>query len=110
MDNCIFCKIARGETKAQLLFEDDRVLAFRDINPQAPVHVLIIPKEHYPSIEDIPDECLTGHLFTVGKQVAEKLGLKGYRLVINKGWEAGQTVFHLHLHLLAGRLLGWPPG
>jgi len=110
MDNCIFCKIARGETKTPLLFADDRVVAFRDTNPQAPVHVLIIPRGHYPSVEDVADESLTGHLFTAAKQVAEKLGLKDYRLVVNKGREAGQTVFHLHLHLLAGRLMGWPPG
>ncbi len=108
--HCIFCRIARGETNNEFLYEDDQVVAFKDINPQAPVHVLIIPREHFTSIKETEDESLIGRLFTSGKKVAEKLGLNGYRLVINTGWEAGQSVFHLHLHLLGGRTMGWPPG
>lgn len=111
MSGCIFCNIAGGRSGAKLLFEDDRVAAFYDIAPQAPVHVLIVPREHYDSIRDVDDEALVGHLFTVAKKVAEeKLGIKQYRLVINTGPEAGQSVFHLHLHLLAGRTMHWPPG
>lgn len=107
---CIFCRIARGEGSAAVLYEDDKVVAFRDINPQAPVHVLIIPREHYASVTEITDEALIGRLFTAGKRVAEKLAIKDYRLVINNGLGAGQSVFHLHLHLLGGRLMHWPPG
>jgi histidine triad (HIT) family protein len=110
MSDCIFCKIAAGEFNTQFLFQDDRVVAFNDLSPQAPVHILIIPKDHYPSIKNITDEQLIGHLFTAAKEVAEKLGLTDYRTVINTGPKAGQTVFHLHLHLLGGRAMTWPPG
>ncbi len=110
MTHCIFCKIAEGTLNTPFLFEDDRVVAFKDIHPQAPVHVLIIPKEHFQSIKEVTDEGLIGHLFTVAKQVAEKLHSTDYRLIINTGREAGQSVFHLHLHLLAGRFMAWPPG
>ncbi len=110
MSDCAFCQIAAGEFNTEFLFEDDRVVAFKDINPQAPVHVLIIPREHFHSIKEVTDEGLVGHLFTAAKQVAEKLGLRGYRFVINTGREAGQSVFHLHLHLLGGRIMAWPPG
>lgn len=110
MNGCIFCNIARGEFNKKLLFEDDRVVAFYDINPQAPVHILIIPRDHYVSIKEVEDEALVGHLFTAAKAVAEKLAIKDYRLVINTGPQAGQSVFHLHLHLLAGRTMHWPPG
>ncbi len=85
-------------------------MAFKDLSPQAPVHVLIIPKDHYASIKEITDEQLIGHLFTAAKTVAKDLGLTDYRTVINTGAEAGQTVFHLHLHLLGGRAMTWPPG
>jgi len=110
MRYCEFCKIASGQSNASFLYEDDRVVAFKDINPQAPVHVLVIPKNHYDSIKEISDENLIGRLFTAAKSVAEKLGITDYRLVINTGPKAGQSVFHLHLHLLGGRDLHWPPG
>ena len=110
MSYCTFCRIASEGSNANILFEDDRVLAFKDISPQAPTHVLVIPKNHYESIKDITDESLIGHLFTAAKEVAKTLGLTDYRLVINTGAQAGQSVFHLHLHLLGGRTMHWPPG
>jgi len=108
--NCMFCKIAKGDFNTEFLFEDDRVVAFKDINPQAPVHVLVIPRTHFDSIKEVDDEALVGRLFTAAKRVAEKLGIRDYRFVVNTGPQAGQTVFHLHLHLLAGRTMHWPPG
>lgn len=110
MSYCAFCRIAGSGSNANFLFEDDRVVAFKDINPQAPTHVLVIPKHHYESIKDITDEGLIGHLFTAAKEVAKMQGLTDYRLVINTGPQAGQSVFHLHLHLLGGRIMYWPPG
>ena len=110
MRYCEFCRIASGQAGVSFLFEDDHVVAFKDINPQAPVHVLVIPKDHYNSIKEITDEGLIGHLFTAAKAAAEKLGISDYRLVINTGAKAGQSVFHLHLHLLGGRAMHWPPG
>lgn len=110
MSNCIFCKIAQGESHKEFLFEDDRVVVFRDLYPQAPVHILAIPRAHFHSIKEIEDETLVGHLFTAAKKAAEKLGIKDYRMVINTGPQAGQSVFHLHLHLLGGRYMAWPPG
>lgn len=113
-NDCIFCNIAAGRAPAELLHEDEMAVAFRDIHPQAPVHVLIIPRRHLPAISfmDEDDRQLVGHLHWVAKQLAEQLGVaeSGYRLVINVGRDANQTVSHLHLHLLAGRSLGWPPG
>jgi len=108
--DCQFCKIQAGEYNTEFLFEDGRVVAFRDINPQAPVHILIIPRDHVDSLKQVNDEALIGHLFTAAKAVAEKLGLTDHRLVINTGPQAGQSVFHLHLHLLGGRTMHWPPG
>ncbi|MCP4214305.1 MAG: histidine triad nucleotide-binding protein [bacterium] len=110
MNGCIFCNTAEGRTGSEFLFEDDRVVAFRDISPQAPVHVLVIPRKHYASIKEMEDEALIGHMFTAAKSVAEKLGLSDYRLIINTGAQAGQTVFHIHLHLMGGRMMTWPPG
>ncbi|MCP4148022.1 MAG: histidine triad nucleotide-binding protein [bacterium] len=110
MSDCIFCKIARGEYNTDFLFEDEQVVAFKDINPQAPIHVLVIPKKHYTSVKDLDDEPLMGHLITAAKKVAEKLGLSDFRIVVNTGSKAGQTVFHLHVHVLGGRYLSWPPG
>lgn len=110
MSHCIFCKIATGAVNTPLIYEDEQVVAFKDIHPQAPTHILIIPKEHYESIKEVQDEVLIGHLFTVAKQVAQKMGINSYRLVLNTGHEAGQSVFHVHLHLLAGRFMTWPPG
>lgn len=110
MSDCIFCKIARGEMGGDLVHEDDLVVAFRDINPQAPTHIQIIPRDHFVSIKEMGDENLIGHLFTVGNSIAEKLGLDSFRYVINTGGDAGQAVFHVHLHLLGGRKMTWPPG
>lgn len=110
MNNCVFCEIAAGKFNTEFLFADDRVVAFKDLNPQAPVHILIIPRRHYESIKEMTDENLVGHLFTAAKEVAEKLGVDSYRFVINTGSQAGQSVFHIHLHLLGGRAMYWPPG
>lgn len=113
-DNCIFCKIVSGEIPAAKIFEDDRAVVFRDINPQAPTHALVIPRQHVASLSEASetDEALLGHLLLVAARVARDEGLaaSGYRTVINTGAEAGQTVFHLHVHLLGGRSLTWPPG
>ena len=110
MGDCIFCKIANGATGGDLVHEHDQVVAFRDINPQAPVHIQIIPRGHFASIKEMDDERLMGHLFAVGNSVAKKLGIESFRYVINTGKEAGQAVFHVHLHLLGGRTMTWPPG
>ena len=110
MDDCIFCKIASGEFNTEFIYEDDEVLAFKDIQPQAPVHILIIPRNHFTSIKEVNDPAIIGHLFTAGSKIARKLNLDDYRLVINTGKQAGQSVFHLHLHLLGGREMKWPPG
>jgi len=113
-DDCLFCKILAGEVPAQKAYEDDLAIAFSDINPQAPHHLLIIPKKHIASINELEegDEAIVGHLFTVAKKITAELGEAepGYRVVVNTNARAGQTVFHIHMHLLAGRALGWPPG
>ena len=112
MSSCIFCQIVQGELDSDIVQEDERALAFRDVSPQAPTHILVIPKQHIPSLSEAPEEKgdLLGHLLLMTRQIAHTEGLKGYRVVINDGPEAGQTVFHLHVHLLAGRRFGWPPG
>jgi len=114
MSDCIFCKIVQGEIPAEVVYEDDEVLAFRDLNPQAPVHVLVIPKRHLATTNDLTDDdaALAGRLLLAAKAVAAQEGIaqEGYRTVINCNAGAGQTVFHIHLHLLGGRPLGWPPG
>jgi histidine triad (HIT) family protein len=113
MTDNIFLKIANKQIKADLVYEDDQCVAFRDINPQAPTHVLIIPRKEIRTHADLTpaDEALVGHLHLVAAQLAEQLGLgDGYRLVLNCKESAGQTVPHLHLHLLGGRNFGWPPG
>ena len=112
MSKTLFQQIADGEIPADIVYEDDRALAFRDINPQAPTHVLIVPRKPIPRADAIEpqDEALVGHLFTVARAVAEREGLSDYRLIVNNGAGAGQTVFHLHVHLLGGRGLQWPPG
>lgn len=111
---CLFCRIVRREIPAKVVYEDEHVLAFDDINPQAPVHTLVIPKLHLSSIaETTPEDApLLGHLIRVGSQIARDKGVAetGYRLVANTGRHGGQTVFHLHLHLLGGRPMQWPPG
>jgi len=114
MTDCIFCKIAAGEIPAAKLYDDGEVLAFRDINPEAPVHLLVIPRRHIATLNDLTeaDAALIGRLYLAAKRVADEAGVaeSGYRTVINCNRDAGQIVFHVHLHLLAGRELGWPPG
>tara|TARA_Y100000996_G_scaffold280063_1_gene220936 strand:+ start:5056 stop:5397 length:342 start_codon:yes stop_codon:yes gene_type:complete len=110
----IFTKIINKEIEANILYEDDNLLAFEDINPQAPIHILIIPKKEIKTINDIEDndKFLIGEMFLAVKKIAKKLGIhkKGYRLIFNCNDDGGQTVFHIHMHLLAGRKLTWPPG
>jgi histidine triad (HIT) family protein len=112
--SCLFCRIAAGEIPASKVFEDADVLAFNDTNPQAPLHVLVIPKRHVATTSDLAeaDEALVGKMVRTAAAIAGQKGYaeRGYRTVFNCNAEAGQTVFHIHLHLLAGRLLGWPPG
>jgi histidine triad (HIT) family protein len=107
--DCIFCKIAKGDVKSAILYQDDKVVAFPDINPKAPVHILVIPRKHIASVSDLTeaDEALVGHLFTVASKLAKEQGISnhGYRLVVNCGPHAGQLVAHLHLHILGGRQL-----
>jgi histidine triad (HIT) family protein len=114
MDDCLFCKIVNNEIPAELIFEDDRIVAFNDINPQAPIHVLIIPKEHFASLNDIPEEKkdILGHILLRARQIAQNLGIQenGYRIVLNTARDSGQEVFHIHFHLLGGRRMTWPPG
>jgi len=114
MADCLFCKIVAGEIKARIVVETDDVLAFRDIDPKAPVHVLVIPKQHIASINDIQPEHagLVGQLYLAAKAVAESEGIAetGYRTVINCGADGGQLIPHIHLHVLGGRQMTWPPG
>jgi histidine triad (HIT) family protein len=112
MTDCLFCKIADKRINADIVYEDERAVAFRDISPKAPTHVLVIPRAHIATIDDITDaqEAEIGHLFLVASAVAKQADLKdGYRTVINCGGHAGQSVFHLHLHLMGGKTMGWPP-
>jgi histidine triad (HIT) family protein len=111
-NDTIFGKILRGEIPAERVFEDDRCIAFRDVQPQAPVHLLVIPREHLISLAqaDQSQESLLGHLLLVAARVAREAGLNEWRTVINTGAGAGQTVFHLHVHVLGGRPMQWPPG
>jgi len=113
-ENCIFCKIVAGEIPATKVYEDEQAVAFRDINPQAPTHALVIPRAHVASLDDAgeSDEALLGHLLRVAARVAADEGQAetGYRTVINTGAGAGQSVFHIHVHVLGGRRLAWPPG
>jgi histidine triad (HIT) family protein len=112
MADTIFGKIARGEADAKIVYEDDHALAFRDLNPQAPTHVLVIPRQPIARLSEAEDgdAPLLGHLMQVASRVAKQEGLEDYRLVVNDGAGAGQTVFHLHLHVIGGRALKWPPG
>jgi histidine triad (HIT) family protein len=111
-DDCLFCRIVRHEIPANLVIETDDCIAFRDINPQAPTHVLIVPKEHVASLNHVMDPTLVSRLHGVAAEIARREGLaeRGYRTVINTNADAGQTVFHIHLHLLGGRTMTWPPG
>lgn len=108
----LFTRIINREVPADIVYEDEHVVAFRDLNPQAPVHVLIVPREEVRGVADLPSSGDHQHLLNAAKTIAEQLGVaeSGYRLVINQGEDAGQTVGHLHVHLLGGRELGWPPG
>ena len=114
MADCLFCKIRDGQIPAKLAFEDAQCLAFHDINPQAPMHVLIVPREHIPTLNDLKPEheALVGHLHAVAAKLARDAGHAetGYRVLFNTNRGAGQTVFHIHLHLVAGREMRWPPG
>ncbi len=114
MSDCLFCKILEGEIPADIVFENDDVLAFRDVNPEAPTHILIIPRQHISTVNDLTEnhELIMGKLFSVAKIIAAREGVSddGYRMVVNCNEKAGQTVFHIHMHLLAGRSMTWPPG
>jgi histidine triad (HIT) family protein len=114
MTDCIFCRIAAGEIPADKVLDTEHVVAFRDLNPQAPTHVLVIPKRHIATLNDLDeaDERLVGQMYRVARDVAAAEGLaeNGYRTVVNCNADGGQTVFHIHLHLLGGRPMGWPPG
>ncbi len=112
MSDCLFCKMAKGEIKPDIVYQDDSVLAFRDINPQAPVHILIIPKKHVETLNDLDDFELAGRLLKTAIKLASQEGLadEGYRTVFNCNKNGGQEVFHLHMHLLGGRKMNWPPG
>ena len=114
MSGCLFCKIVNKEIPAQIVHENDHVVAFRDLRPVAPTHVLVIPKKHIVGLHEATpeDAAMLGEVMLAARDVAEKLGLQetGYRTVINNGPDAGQSVFHLHVHLLGGRTLAWPPG
>ncbi len=113
MKNCIFCQIIKGEKPAKKILEDEFIFAFEDINPQAPLHFLVVPKKHLSSLNTSNEEdiLLLGHMLYKTKEIAISKGLgNGYRIVINTGAMAGQSIFHLHFHLLGGRAMGWPPG
>jgi len=114
MTDCLFCKMVSGEIQPDVVFEDDDVLAFRDVNPQAPVHVLVIPKSHIATTNELTPEHagLVGKMVLAARQIAADEGIAepGYRMVMNCNPEAGQSVYHIHLHMLGGRPMGWPPG
>jgi histidine triad (HIT) family protein len=114
MADCLFCKMVSGEILPDVVFEDDDVLAFRDVNPQAPLHVLVIPKNHIPTVNDLTPEHagLVGKMYLAARQIAADAGVAepGYRMVMNCNPEAGQSVYHIHLHVLGGRPMSWPPG
>jgi histidine triad (HIT) family protein len=114
MENCLFCKIATGAIPSNIVYQDEDVVAFADINPQAPKHILLIPRQHIDSMTDLTleDGPILAKLFTTAQTLAHEMGIdeSGYRIVSNVGPDAGQSVFHLHFHLLGGRKLGWPPG
>lgn len=112
--DCLFCKIAKGEIASDIVYQDDQVVAFNDINPKAPTHILIVPFEHIATLNDLENRhaALVGHMILVSQQLAKKFGFAdvGYRVLFNCNRGAGQEVYHIHLHLLAGRQLTWPPG
>jgi len=112
--NCLFCRIVKKEIPSKIVYEDERVLAFEDINPQAPIHILVIPKKHISTSLEIKsdDNELVGYMFQVANKIAKEKNIaeRGFRLLMNCNRESGQTVFHIHLHLLGGRIMHWPPG
>jgi len=114
MSDCLFCGIVEGKIKGNVVYQDGSVIAFKDINPKAPVHVLIIPRKHIAGVLDLTaeDGALIGHIFAVAARLAREQGIadSGFRVVVNSGDDAGQSVFHLHYHLLGGRRMTWPPG
>ena len=111
MSNCVFCRIVEGELPSKKVFENERILAFEDINPKAPIHILLIPKKHVVNLHDgSADPGLLGEIVALSADIAKQKGTHDYRLVTNTGLEAGQVVFHLHFHLLSGRRMTWPPG
>ncbi len=112
MSDCIFCKIIEREIPSNIVYEDDKVLAFKDVNPQAPVHVVIIPKMHIKTLNDVADFALYSDLFKAMQSIAKEMNVdrEGYRVVANCNSAALQSVFHIHFHLLGGRVMGWPPG
>jgi len=112
MSDCLFCRICAGEATADRVHEDEHAVVIRDINPGAPTHLLVLPRRHIASLTDLrpEDDALVGHLTRVAVQVAHAAGRRDFRVVVNCGAGAGQSVFHLHLHVLGGRSLGWPPG
>ena len=112
MSDCLFCKIAEGQIPSNKVYEDEVCFAFHDIDPQAPTHFLVIPKAHIPSVSGVDggNEAVVGHIFSVIAALARELGLESYRVVSNIGEQAGQSVFHLHFHVLSGRDMTWPPG
>ena len=109
MESCIFCQIAGGAS-TPFVYADEEVVAFRDIQPQAPVHLLVVPRRHIASLNDARDEALLGRLLAVARDAAASVGLNQYRVVVNTGADAGQSVLHVHLHVLGGRIMAWPPG
>lgn len=110
MNDCIFCKIANKEIPTNPVYENDKVIAFNDLNPQAPVHILVIPKKHYSSLKEIDDFNVMSELFKAVVEITKEQNISDFRTVINTGEKAGQSVFHIHVHILAGRPLNWPPG
>lgn len=114
MSDCLFCRIIKGEVKGNIVYQDNSVVAFKDINPKAPVHLLIVPRKHIATVLDLQqeDQGLIGDIFAAANQLARDQGISkdGFRIVINCGPGAGQTVFHLHFHLMGGRSMSWPPG
>jgi len=114
MEDCLFCKIIKKEIPAQIVYENENMVAFEDINPQAPIHVLLIPREHFSSLNDIPEEKkhILAELLLAARQIAKEKGIseRGYRIVLNTEKDSGQAVFHIHFHLLGGRQMAWPPG
>jgi histidine triad (HIT) family protein len=114
MEGCLFCTLVAGKINANIVYQDERIVAFRDVKPQAPVHILIIPRKHVAGVLDIEpdDHALIGEIFQVASRLAREQGIgdSGFRVVVNSGADAGQSVFHLHYHLIGGRQMSWPPG